>query len=651
MNLQFKNTISYKTFHLYLTALFLFFLPLKFGTMTGVPEIPLSWTSPFSAIFENCPPVFFPICSAILFISSLIAAGNKKLFQFNTQSTIALLWLFLALSSLLGFINASTLDFPVIYSLHFWGLAIFAFAILLTLNSTENSGKILLRAIVAGNSIILFSSLHQILFGFKNSLDFVKERELYMGTKVSYDLWLRITQTRVFSPFALCNSLAANIILTLPIITIASFFDKHCARINIFLSLLSLFFIFFDKFGKIGLFISVIIFSASSALIITSFFDEYWKIIARFFSITFSIFAIYILQQTYSRGAVISLAITSLAIPFFLKIPKKIKFSYILLLIISFSAFFIIVNQNRSLLEKSSLHARLDYWLRASEIFFSNPLTGTGWGDFFHDYTKIKKFPGTEAPHTPHNIIMNFSSQCGIIALMAIVILLSFTIYQAFNSANHPSEDEFCPYANIAIFYGITAYFLHSLTDINFQVPATIASTIALSIIVTKKVKLQFIPDKVLKFANFALLPFALLLLFFSIQRAKFEREFDKLHRICNPIVENNENLPKNSIENLKKIIEKTTILAPYSPYPWATAGVYTQNQGLWDLSEIFFENALKNSPERASFYYRLAISQLKQGKFTYAAKNLKKAHELFPNNEEYSKTYEKFKKFMEDKK
>jgi len=618
--------------------------------MTGVPEIPLSWTSPFAMIFENCPPIFFPISSAILFISSFIAAGDKKTFQFNTQSTISILWLILALSSLFGFINTSTLDFPIIYSLHFWGFAIFAFAILLTLNSIEGSEKVLLRAIVAGNCIVLFFSLHQILFGFKSSLDFIKERELYTGSKVSYDLWLRIKQTRVFSPFALCNNLAANIVLTLPIITVASFFDKASARITIFLSLLSLFFTFFDKFGKVGIFISVIIFSAISAFIITSFFEEYWKTIARFFSILFSIFALYILQQTYSRGAVISLAIALLTIPLFLKIPKKIKITYISIFLIIFSVLFIIVNQNRALLGKSSLHARFDYWIRATEIFSSNPFTGTGWGDFFHDYTKIKKFPGTEAPHDPHNIIMSFSSQCGIIGLFAIIALLLFTLYQAFKSAKEPTDNEFCPFANIAIFCGLAAYFIHSLTDINFQVPGTVATAIALSFIVIKKIKLQLIPDKLLKFANFAILPISILLLFFAIQRAKFEREFDKLHKISNPIITDNENNSKVSIDDLKKILERTSLLAPYSPYPWATAGVYTQSQGLWNLSEIFFEEALKKSPERASFYYRIALSQLKQGKFPNAAKNFKKAYELFPNNEEYLKNYQKFKKFLEDK-
>ena len=59
------------------------------------------------------------------------------------------------------------------------------------------------------------------------------------------------------------------------------------------------------------------------------------------------------------------------------------------------------------------MEVRADYIARASEMMLANPLCGTGWGDFFHDYTKIKKIDSAEAPHTPHNFLLALGSQCG----------------------------------------------------------------------------------------------------------------------------------------------------------------------------------------------------------------------------------------------
>lgn len=651
MNVKTTKSTPCVLFHIWLTASCVFLLPVKFGTMTGVPEVPMSWHSSFSILFENCPPIFFPVIACVLFLSAVVAGGLGNNFDFGRRSLLPLLWLFLALISLLGFVNASVADYPIIYVLHVFGLAIFAFSILLTLELDDGAGKILLRALIAGNCFILFFSLHQLLFGFEQSLEFVKGKELETGFKVSNDLWLRLVQTRVFAPFALCNSLAANIILTLPIIACGIFFDKESCRFVAVLSVFSLFFIFYDRFGFAMILIMLLILSLILALILTSFYDEYWRFISRPLALIFTLFALYILMHTFSRGAVLALGLSLITLPFFLKINRKIKIAYIVLMTIIFVIFFVIVNQNRGLLKESSLHVRVDYWLRAAEIFFSNPIFGTGWGDFFHDYTVIKKFPGTEAPHSAHHMIMDFASQCGILGLLAISLLTLSTVFFSAKFANKDSQNEFCQYAGVAIFCGIFAWNIHSLTDINFQVPGTVATVIILSLLAVENTKFEKIKFNLVRFANFAVLIIVFPVLLFAIRRAVFENKFEKLHRICDPITMDDANPENFTPKKMEDALKEAVNAAPYSPFPWASAGLYAQRRGMWDTAEKFFEHALKRSPERASFYHRLAIAQLKMGKFSSAANNLKKATELFPNNQEYNDLYHRVKNASERKK
>ena len=61
-------------------------------------------------------------------------------------------------------------------------------------------------------------------------------------------------------------------------------------------------------------------------------------------------------------------------------------------------------------------------------------------------------------------------------------------------------------------------------------------------------------------------------------------------------------------------------------------AANYAEQRHQWRKAEIYLAEALKRSPERASLYARIAEVQKKTGKDFEAAKNMKRAAELFPN-------------------
>jgi hypothetical protein len=301
------------------------------------------------------------------------------------------------------------------------------------------------------------------------------------------------------------------------------------------------------------------------------------------------------------------------------------------------------VNQDRSIFLHSSLHARIDYWSCAIKIFLKDPFWGTGWGDFFHDYTKIKTFPGDEAPHTPHNFILAFASQCGILGLLAAVSVLFVNPFLMVKKILEGKKTVSFPAINLAILCGWIAWALHSLTDLNLQIPGTVATAIIMAMIFIFKYKEKSGIKINRVFANFAILILSAIIFSFSMLRLRGEIYFNRLYKICSPSVPEENNA--THVNDMEKRLSDAMSAMTYSPYPWASAGIFAQNRHLWAMSEKFYSEAIKRSPERASFYYRKAISQKMLGKPEEALENISKASSLFPNNQEYKKT----KKILED--
>jgi hypothetical protein len=631
--------------HIMLMAFFVFLFPIKFGNITGVPEIPLIWDNSVQWALDSWPVILFPLLSSLLALSTLIAFGKNSAVKTKNVFILSSLWLLLALVSALGFVNAGVFDFPLTQCLHIAGLAIFAFSLSLTLSSAPDSAVYFIRAIIFGAVFSMFIALHQILWGFADSIDFIQEKELETGLKVSSQLWMRIVQTRVFSPFTLCNSLAAHIILTLPLVCAGIIIDKKTMRSLIIISTSLLFFLFFDRigeeFGRGGAFLSVFLASAIIAVTVFRFPDKYSKIISWLLSGALAVLMLFILKNTFSRAAVLAMGLTFAILPLFLPIGKKIKIIYFAAAILLSVTFFAIVNQNRNITVNSSMHARVDYWQSAVKIFLKHPFLGTGWGDFFHDYTKIKNFPGNEAPHSPHNFILAFASQCGIPGLLSIlsVFITSFAMmFKRTREEQNPGNRLLF----ISILCGWTAWTLHSMADLNFQIPGTVAAVIAMSLICVNSSSSKTLKSHPIPFAKFAIMILAILTLAVSAKRMRAEIAYNRLYKLCEGPFDKEK---EPGIEDVERELKRAVEEMPYSPYPWASAGIYAQSRGHWKASENFYSEAIKRSPERASFYYRKAIAQNRLGKIKEALENVRAASELFPNNEEYSNIIKENKK------
>ncbi len=627
-----------------LSAVMIFLLPLKFGGIVGIPEIPFFPDSVITWIIFSWPPIIFPLFSSVLLALVLAVSGKTVL---NFRFFLALIWTALAFVSLVGYLNASTKDFPVQYISHFFGLAAFCISIYYLVEIRPEMRKLLINAVVVATMVTVFMGLQQLLWGFKETADFVYRQELKSGIHVSSQLQGKILQTRVFSPFTLCNSLAAHLILVLPLCLVLTW--KHIETLKaaiVVAATVGFFFVF--EYCSPPIFVGMsAIYSFIVLVTLFKFPEKFRGGISTIAVLLYAVLMLAILYFTGSRAAVLALgmgiAVATAIFPF----PKKVRISSVLLVVLLTAAGLYFINAGRRL---DSMSVRLDYFSVAIRIFSDNILCGTGWGDFFHQYTSMKTFQGTEAPHSVHNFILDFASQAGIAGLLVPIIALAFPVYvvlRKIRGAGHYSE-----YAeNFAIILGWLAWGFHSVADINIQIPGTVATALVM-------ITLLKVPDdspvqvagKKLNAAWRLLVCLIILFTFWiSYNRMNGEYIFSREVKLC----EQNYSAPEKSAPPTRDQVEHAVANAsdalPYSPFPWAAAGTYFQANQNWLAAETCFRQAVGLSPERSSFYHRLYISQMMLDKKPEALVSIEKAKTLFPNSEEYRNSYEKLKKQMEE--
>ncbi len=637
-----------------LLAVFLvFLLPLKFGMMTGVPEAPVGIPPTLDAlIIMFWPPMLFPVFSSLLLMGVIVLCPPLEP-ELNRKLFLPCSWVLLLISTILGFINASMMDFPIIQFAYISGITAFTLSLYRLIEVRPEMKIWLIHAIVLSTVLTAFIGLSQYFFGFQETLEYVKSKELETGGKVGGMMQNRLEQVRVFATFSICNSLAAHLILTLPICIWGILSNKAILKSVIVLSVFSFLYVFTSpNTNQLVFFPVAFICFFIVALILLKFPDEKIKSIALLTVIPVSGLILYILYLTQSRGGLVGLG-TSI-IFFTIIIPIKIKYKIITILSIIFGSFLVIFKYDIEGRDLSSIKVRLDYCLRSMEMFCQKPFLGTGWGDFFHEYTKMKTFPNIEAPHNPHNFIMNFASQAGIAGLCAaaFVFILPFYIFFRKVKEYKPKHLLKNKWLNIAIITGWCAWAIHSLADFNIQVPGTVAAAITLLLIMNSSPKTSESEEEEYKAVTgmrkksflviwYGAVPIiALFSLVFSLHQQKFEISLSSFMESCNqqPTLKNKTAMLTDS--QLEILLNNCSQSAKYSPLPWISAAKYAGQQGKWAKVEMYSMEALKRSPERASIYYHLAIAQKQLGKHQASLDSFKTAAKLFPIN--YREIYDK---------
>jgi O-antigen ligase len=507
--------------------------------------------------------------------------------------------------------------------------------------------KLLINAVVAAAIVSAFMGLQQLLWGFKETIDFIHQQELKSGVQISGQLHGKILQTRVFSPFTLCNSLAAHLILVLPVSLVLIWKYKATLKMAIVMAATIGYFFTFEYFSPPALMGVSLAYSFIVTVTLFKFPEKFRTVISLAAVIFYTALMLSILYFTGSRAAVLALGMGIAASIAIFPFSKKIRITSVLLVVLLTATGLYLVNAGRHL---DSMSVRLDYFSVAARIFSDNILCGTGWGDFFHQYTALKTFRGSEAPHSAHNFILDFASQTGIAGLLVSLMALAFPIYlvlKKIRKSGHYSEHA----ENFAIILGWLAWGFHSMADINMQIPGTVATALVM-------ITLLKIPDDspVRTLRNKWDVAWCLLVCFIiaftfriSCNRMNGEYFLSQEIKLCEPNYAASEKKAPTR-DQVELAVKNAVDALPYSPFPWASAGIYFQATRNWAASEIYFQKASELSPERASFYHRIFISQMMLGKKNEALKNIEEAKKLFPNSEEYQSSYEKLKSQMEGK-
>ncbi len=576
-------------------------LPLKFGTLAGLPEVS-SYYPPdgFSWTIITWPAISFPMVSGGLLLLAL-AVFPVRVQGARVAFTVTALWLLVAFVSILGAVNASTMDYVIVYVVHIFGFTAFGAAIWLMLSNLPEFKKVVLWSIFIGAVLTAIFGIEQMFSGFEETRKFVESQEQQYGNSMSGDLKSRVWDNRVFSTFASCNSLAGYLLLTMPL----------C------------FFLCWQLGGRI----------------------EPRKISRAVFMPLLALLMGMVFFSTVSRGAFLTLVLACVIFIMIFPVRKNVRVAvFILVPTMIIAGAFYIAFAGRGF---HSMLVRFDYIYTSSLMFLNHPWLGTGWGDFFHDHMLLKLTVSKEAPHTAHNILMDFLSQTGIFGFAACLTAIIYPIVKITGKIYKTARNSLFASLDSYVIFGLIAYFIHSLMDVNLQIPASMATAVALMVTMTvPDIKAKAPEDRrkssstlvINLFTAAAMLVAGLVAACGGFHLLKADYAFSRLSDLCSPQGKTREEYFSVTPEQVKRELENCIEVRPYSPFPWAAAADFMLSRGYPDVAEDFYNKARELSPQRSFIYCRLYMLQKAQGREAEAQKNLDIARKLFPNNEDYFK-------------
>ena len=576
-----------------LILLFTFILPLKLGGIVGVPEATSLFTDEIAAYLIITWPVFlFPLISGILLVLALIAFPFKDIsFDKDKGLISASLWVLLAFTSILGAVNATVWDFVIMEITHLFGLAAYVMTVYLFLKNVPKARTILTASLLAGLVITVYLGMEQYFVGFEEMREFIAKQEK-SGIAGNGVLKAKIFDDRLNAPFTSSNSLAGYLLLTMPLCFV--YLWNLCAKVEP------------PKIARL-IFMPVV-----AACLFFVFFE------------------------TRARGAFLSLLLAAGTFIILFPVKKWLRWTIIIaapLAVIAGAVY--IYKFGRGFY---SMQVRVDYIWVSLQLLFKHPFTGTGWGDFFYDYMKIKTIQSSEAPHTPHNLFLALGGQAGILALLASMGALFYPLWLGAKKVRLLISRHEYMKEDVAILFGFTAFLFHSMMDINLQIPASIATasimTLLLSMPAEDKSEKSKLPRRAA--ATVIALTAAAVAIGGGWHLVSSEYVYSRLTETCNLRVKTPEEILTTSTENVYQKFEAAVKARPYSPFPYSTAGAFYMGTSRLEQAETLYKKALKLSPDCAAWYFRLYTIQKLQGRSREAKNNLQKAHELFPNHPQY---------------
>ena len=629
-----------------LAVALVFLLPIKFASINCVPERPEAFPGGFLELaFFHWPPAMFTAVSSLFLLGTVCFTPPPVRGWRDARFAIALAWTLLMVSTLPGFANSDVMDYAFSQLSNMAGLAAFALALRGIIAARPDIKPWIVGAVVLSTVLVALMGLNQYLSGFQETLKYMREREAVYGISIPAALDSRLRETRVFATFSICNSLAAHLLLTVPVCLWAIW-----SRVGVLKGVVAV--LGFSAIYAVTSFpVSQILFMPAMALsvgtvvlVFARFPEKHRGTLAVVVLIPVACLLLFIFGATRSRGAFVAAALTALlALAVF--IVGKTKPSAKVVGVVSVATLIPVAFSVYGVLSRgaNSMWVRFDYFNAAWKLFLKHPLVGAGWGGFLQGYQILKHWRGTETPHTPHNFILNFASQAGLLGLLAAiaVLLLPFILAWKRKPVGEPVDDipeeasDSLP--AWVVLAGWCAWSLHSLADFNIQVSGTVATGIALLMCLDWNPDGSGLEDEApSRMAVWAWRSIALAVAVVALTVSSHRMKFDSAQALL--LDATNQNLltagtkpPITDLE-LDTLLKSSADAAPYSPFPWLAAGHHFMWQGRWAKAEFHLKEALKRAAKRSGLYHDLFIVEKHLGKNREALEYLKKAAVLSPN-------------------
>ena len=266
------------------------------------------------------------------------------------------------------------------------------------------------------------------------------------------------------------------------------------------------------------------------------------------------------------------------------------------------------------------MFVRFDYVQAAGRMMLKHPLTGTGWGDFLHDYSILRLWEDKEAPHSPHNMIMLFGSQCGIAGFLAALAVLAYPVVEACRQIRRTDWRD--PKAFFALVPAFSCLILSvgTLLDLGFETTAYSGVLIAFSLLVLLRDAPQtepFVCRRPFQWTALVLaVVFYLDALAVSYRHFEAEKAYSILVSELNPeySFEHQDDpdyvAPFNRVQTL---LREAVIAAPGSPFPWNAGADYMVSTGRLKEALTLIGQAIELDPLQSAHYVKRArISYLR---------------------------------------
>ncbi len=581
-------------------AILVALLPLKFTEMISVPEMPPAFRTDFwSLLTAPFPTVFFSMAAISLLVLAL-AAFLLHRGPFEARPLLyGLLWIPLAAASLLGLRNASCQEYAVqaiAYVLPLTGCV----ASLCILTAMRSGFRRILRgALLFAVFLAVFSGFDQWLHQFDLMEAYLNEpgrAEAIQGTLRS-----RALERRIFGLFNVANTFAGWLAAMLPL-ALAALWRFGNERVSP---------------PKLSRRVLTCIGLAAIG---------------------------FLLVRTESRGAFFALiaasALTAMAIP----ASRRTRTVVIAGLLLCIGLFVLAVTAGRGPL---SMLVRLDYFQAAFRMMTREPLFGSGWGDFFHDYFRLRLWEDSEGSHSPHNFLLFFGAQCGVVGFLAAFAVWLFPVWNALRAARRLRWNDAAGFRAFAASFAVLTLSLDLLLEIGIETPASATTLAVLALLAQEEsdsAPVRLFPAAPL-WSKAAILTGGCAFAFVSIvlvhKEFRSEKAQSDLFYALDPAFSLEADFQPPPPDRVAVLLERTRRDAPHAPFPLAKAAGYCLAIGRADAAVSLLNEAERLSPENPALrlFRTQAMFQANGGRMTEEIRReLARVREAAPKNPDWKR-------------